>query len=516
MQAQDFLRTGMMMSMMTGTTGWGPVRNFMAVTLFEVALRTYTQWSPWAFSFCKRRPVTDGRVAIPANREIRASITCERTIPANAKGPQNPNLFVSRMDAIVHYIVNSTAVRHLLSVSQHDYLPYEFEPTALDNDIFFQLTELRVDDGQVHTMKFKLFCYEHDAQYLQRFVDSCNADYERRMANKLGSHLYFFDQVVESKKKVRGSMQNPLPQSHLMYTRHKFNTTRSFGNIFFEQKDHVRGHTRFFLTRRDWYEKKGIPYTLGFLFHGDPGCGKTSTIKAIAHESRRHIINVQLSEIKTKSQLRHLFFNEEIHVYNGQTTERYTIPIHERLYVMEDFDAMGDTILERQWKKPTEKDVKKKSDDPFAEDDEVFKEPIDLAFLLNLIDGTLESIGRMMILTSNYPERIDRALIRPGRIDEIVHFKKCNREILEEMVRSFYDLDDVQLEAGDLDYKWTPAEVNQIMFRNFENSKVALHELVTLHPRDLYGFRPGSEDAPERLSAENTHIGQTREDSHHE
>lgn len=503
----------MLMSMMSGgATAWAPVRNFLAVSAFEIGVRTYPQWSTWAFSVCKRhKREAEGRTVVPTNRSIRASITCERTIPSNAKTPQNQNLFVTRMDAIIHYIVNSTAVRHLLSVSQHDYLPYEFEPTALDNDIFFQLTELRVDDGQVSSMKFKLFCYEHDAQYLQRFVDSCNTDYERRMANKLGSHLYYFDQVVESKKKVRGSTQNPLPQSHLLYSKHKFNTTRSFENIFFEQKEHVRAHTQFFLNRKDWYEKKGIPYTLGFLFHGDPGCGKTSSIKAIAHESRRHIINVQLSEIKTKSQLRHLFFSEEIHVYNGQTTERYTIPIHERIYVFEDFDAMGDVILERRWKKPSEADVKKKSDDPFAEDDEVFKEPIDLAFLLNLLDGTLESIGRILILTSNYPERIDRALIRPGRIDEIVHFKRCNREILTQMVRSFYDLETLELEAGDLDYKWTPAEVNQIMFRNFDKSEVAIHELVTLRPSDLYGFTPGTQDAPERLAAENAQVGQAVE-----
>lgn len=515
MQAQDFLRTGIMMSMMTGTTGWGPVRNFMAVSLFDVLVRTYTQWSPWAMSFFKRSKTGDGRLNVHLTQPIRASITCERTIPNNGKSPQTTNLFVTRMDAIVHYVVHSTAIRNLLAVSHHDYLPYEFEPTALDNDIFFQLTDLRVDDGQVHTMKFKLFCYEHDAQYLQRFVDSCNLDYERRMANKLGTHLYYFDQVVESKKKVRGSVQNPLPQSHLLYTKNKFSTTRTFDNVFFEEKERVRNRTQFFLTRRDWYEKKGIPYTLGFLFHGDPGCGKTSTIKAIANESRRHIINVQLSEIKTKSQLRHLFFSDEIHVYNGQTTERYTIPIHERLYVFEDFDAMGDVILERRWKKPTSEDVKKK-EDPFGEDDEVFKEPIDLAFLLNLVDGTLERVGAMTAFSTNFPERIDRALIRPGRIDEIVHFKKCNRAILKQMVQSFYDLEEVELESGDLDYKWTPAEVNQIMFRNFEAPKTAIHELLTLCPRDLYGFSTGTDDVPERLSSENTQIGETRENNRDE
>jgi hypothetical protein len=253
----------------------------------------------------------------------------------------------------------------------------------------------------------------------------------------------------------------------------------------------VKKHVEFFLTRRDWYEKKGIPYTLGFLFHGDPGCGKTSSVKAIANTARRHIINIQLSEIKSKSQLRHLFFNDEIHVYNGTTTERYTIPVHERLYVIEDIDAMGDAVLRREWKKPVSsvEEKPKKSADPWmdANDDDI-KEPIDLSFLLNLLDGTLEASGRIIAISSNFPERIDRALIRPGRIDMIVHFKKCNREILNEMVSSFYDTQVEGLTDDTLDYKWSPAEVNQILFRNFDKPVEAVDELNKLQPKDLYGF----------------------------
>jgi hypothetical protein len=118
------------------------------------------------------------------------------------------------------------------------------------------------------------------------------------MANKLGSHRYYFDQMVQTKAK--GSVQNPLPTSHLVYTKTKFVTTRTFENVFFEQRKQVRDRVQFFLEHRDWYEKKGIPYTLGFMFHGPPGTGKTSSIKAIANAGRRHIINIQLSEVKTK------------------------------------------------------------------------------------------------------------------------------------------------------------------------------------------------------------------------
>jgi len=255
------------------------------------------------------------------------------------------------MDAVIHYITTLPVIRNLIFLSHTDYLPHEFESILLEPDLHFQLTSLKHNDGQIDHIKFKIFCYEHDIQHLQQFVDKCNAEFERRQANKLGTSLFYFDMMTNSKN--RKSVRNELPSSHLLYTKHKFYTTRNFDNVFFEQREHVKKHVDFFLNRRDWYEKKGIPYTMGFLFHGGPGTGKTSSIKAIANTARRHIINIQLSEIKSKAQLRHLFFNEEIHDHNGSTTEKYIIPVHERLYVIEDIDAMGDALLRREWKKPT-------------------------------------------------------------------------------------------------------------------------------------------------------------------
>ena len=155
--------------------------------------------------------------------------------------------------------------------------------------------------------------------------------------------------------------------------------------------------------------------------------------------------------------------------------------------------------MRREWKKPvtTKKEDKKKSPEDawFDRNREDEKETIDLSFLLNLLDGTLEAHGRMLAISSNFPERIDRALIRPGRIDMIVHFKKCNREILREMIDSFYDIQTDVVMDDSMDYKWSPAEVNQILFRNFDNPENAIKELETLKPVDLYGF-DSSQQAP--------------------
>ena len=489
MQFNEILKTQMMLQMPATKN---PMLNILALNGFDIAVKTFPTWSSWARAFCcvRRRP---GIVDVPQSslKTPRASITCERgsQTQQNANRPVVQTTYSNRMDAVVCFVTTLPAMKSLLSVTNHDYLPNEFEPVCLDNDVYFELIDLKMTDGAPEIIKFRLYCYEHDVQHLQTFVDNCNADYERRMANKLGSHRYYFDQMVQTKAK--GSVQNPLPSTHLVYTKTKFTTTRTFENVFFEQRKQVRDRVQFFLEHRDWYEKKGIPYTLGFMFHGPAGTGKTSSIKAIANAGRRHIINIQLSEIKTKQQLQHLFFNDEIHVFNGVNTEKYTIPVAERLYVIEDIDAMGDVVLRREWKKPVVEE-KKKEDDIFGDRKED-KDTFDLSFLLNLLDGTLEANGRIIAFSSNYPERIDKALIRPGRVDMIVHFKRCSRAVLKEMVDSFYEQD---LEIPDdptLDDKWTPAEAIRILFQNFSDPKAAVDELVSLNPKGLYGIEDTTE-----------------------
>jgi len=487
MQFNELLKTQMMLQMPATKN---PLFNMLALNGFEIAVKTFPTWSAWTSALCCRRRKPGHTVEVPqsALKTPRASITCERgtQVQQNANRTAPTTIYSSRMDAVVFFVTTLPAMKSLLGVTNHDYLPNEFEPVCLDNDVYFELMDLKVTDGAPEVIKFKLYCYEHDVQHLQTFVDTCNADYERRMANKLGAHRYYFDQMVATKTK--GTIQNPLPSTHLVYTKTKFVTTRTFENVFFDQRKQVRDRVQFFLEHRDWYEKKGIPYTLGFMFHGPPGTGKTSSIKAIANAGRRHIINIQLSEVKTKQQLQHLFFNDEIHVFNGVSTEKYIIPVAERLYVIEDIDAMGDVVLRREWKKPVVEDSKKKEDDLFGDRKQDEKDTFDLSFLLNLLDGTLEANGRIIAFSSNYPERIDKALIRPGRVDMIVHFKNCTRAVLKEMVDSFYEQDVEIPNDPRLDGKWSPAEAIRILFQNFGDPKAAVAELVSLNTKGLYGI----------------------------
>lgn len=41
--------------------------------------------------------------------------------------------------------------------------------------------------------------------------------------------------------------------------------------------------------------------------------------------------------------------------------------------------------------------------------------------LLNVLDGVVDTPGRIVIMTTNHPETLDAALIRPGRIDKKIY-----------------------------------------------------------------------------------------------
>ena len=43
---------------------------------------------------------------------------------------------------------------------------------------------------------------------------------------------------------------------------------------------------------------------------------------------------------------------------------------------------------------------------------------LDLSGLLNVLDGVVDTPNRILVMTTNHPEKLDPALIRPGRIDK--------------------------------------------------------------------------------------------------
>lgn len=170
-------------------------------------------------------------------------------------------------------------------------------------------------------------------------------------------------------------------------------------NVFFPERKRLIGLLDTFSSRNGRYAIEGYPYQLGILLHGVPGTGKTSIIKAVANYTKRHLVFVDLARVANNQQLTQIMFEERRYIKTAD--DSFHIPPQEVIFVLEDIDAASDAVLQR--------DASKES--------RPSNTGVTLAGLLNALDGPLDGSGRIIIMTSNYPEKLDKALVRPGRID---------------------------------------------------------------------------------------------------
>lgn len=357
----------------------------------------------------------------------------------------------SSSNQIFAYTINTDQripIDDLLTIHQDRY-----EHSALDHSSTIEYFNLYLES---ETLNFN---------QIKERVDEWVDEYHRYLKEYSDGKLHLFSYM--GSKEVDGH-----PDS-LDFENTIFESSRSFDNIFFEQKETVLGRLARFTDQKEHYLNKGIPHTLGFLFHGAPGCGKTSTTKAIANLLDRHIVEVQLSRVRTCRELKEIFCCDLI--------DGVYLPASKKILVLEDIDCMGELVHQRDGKpKSTTKSQTKEDDD--EEENRSEDDQLTLSYLLNLIDGLNEQSGRVIIMTTNHPEVLDKALIRPGRIDSIVEFKKCSREICRQMVGFYYDceLDEIDFP----DYFYTPAEVFQQCL-NFDDLDQTIRMLRKVESRTI-------------------------------
>lgn len=245
-----------------------------------------------------------------------------------------------------------------------------------------------------------------------------------------------------------------------MYDELEFATTKTFDNMFFGKKTALIHRLDDFESSESRYKRLGIPYTLGFMFHGKPGTGKTSAIKAIAHHTKRNIIIIPVKKVNNVDKLKKLFMSERINDIK--------VPMKKRLYVFEEIDcsqwrsvvlsrdhdscssllqdsayASGastpDTLQITKEIVSTLKDIKKSDPKTMVLKEDKGEFELTLGDLLDILDGMIEMPGRMIVMTSNHPEIIDSALLRPGRMDMAVEFKEMSQEDIGHMYELWFE-----------------------------------------------------------------------------
>lgn len=340
------------------------------------------------------------------------------------------------------------------------YIPPVNQTVKLNNDILLEFTHKTKSVGKdgleeqkniTLTVKSKSM----DIITLRKWIEELETEYLNWKEKETRQWLY----------------TTTIGKDGLKFEHNVFNSTKTFDNLFFEQKELIINR----LTQYkdiDRYKRLGIPHTLGFLFYGEPGCGKTSCIKAIANYLDRSIITINLKHIKNIDELRELFLND--HVGNAFCVQKKNT----RIYVFEEIDCCvedrDNPFLDRTSK--VKEEIKEDSSiDKLAtallKDEKtelkVQHNKITTGEVLELLDGISETDDRIIIFTTNHPEKLDKAFMRPGRIDIRIEFKKLRRRDINDLYKLWYGKPIGEKALNKIkDYSLSQAEFGKLCFEN--------------------------------------------------
>ncbi|KAH7352951.1 hypothetical protein KP509_19G071600 [Ceratopteris richardii] len=230
-----------------------------------------------------------------------------------------------------------------------------------------------------------------------------------------------------------------------------------------------------FSKGESFYHRNGRAWKRGYLLYGPPGTGKSSLIAAIANYMQFDIYDLELTKVSNNADLKSLLM---------QTTRKSVI-------VIEDIDCSV---------KLSNRDGADEASEKATDSNTSCK--LTLSGLLNFTDGLWSCCGeeRIFIFTTNFKERIDLALLRPGRMDMHILLSYCTFHAFKKLARNYLGIQEhpMYLELDEAMRKTsiqlTPAAIAEILISNQDSPDVAIREVLAAFPKDMPNERAGNVD----------------------
>lgn len=207
------------------------------------------------------------------------------------------------------------------------------------------------------------------------------------------------------------------------------------------QKERILEQLNLFLSREKTYVNLGIPWHTGLLLWGPPGSGKTSIATSIAHTLNLDIHYISLSSLEDDNALLELL---------GDVTPR-------SILLLEDID-IASAATDR--------------------DDE--RNGVTMSGLLNGLDGIATPHGIITIMTTNHYEKLDEALIRPGRVDLSEEIGYVDDYQVRELCQQFLGYVPEGLPVILEEHRLVASDVVEVFKQNIDDFDRAGEELVVV------------------------------------
>ena len=276
---------------------------------------------------------------------------------------------------------------------------------------------------------------------ISKFVSKCIKEYDNYLEEKSKNKIYHF--IFQGTSDRNGQRKMIFSSSILSdYSNPDKMSYETFSNLESEHKTMLQKDLNR-LKDLEYYKKTGNKRKKGYLFYGPPGCGKTSSVIAMALEDKRHIVEISMSRLKSNEDLENLFNITEIH---GVKFEKNQV-----ILLFDEIDTGISALQKRKTEDKSPEEIKSQQKDDIIfkllskDEDTTYSEVmkkdndnINLGCILSRFDGVGSYNGIIIVATTNCKDRLSPALYRNGRLNP-VFFNYINKEQIKLMIEKFYE-----------------------------------------------------------------------------